>query len=87
MIASTTAVGFVNRNHQVNLGLDNPNGTDHGQSVYAMRCERRTATGTKCGNVYGANGSDIWQRKCPVCQGGRPGLPLTKSYHFREIYT
>lgn len=62
MSASTTVVGFINRNHQVNLGLDNPNGTDCGKSVYAMKCDLDTANGIKCGNVYGANGSDIWQR-------------------------
>jgi hypothetical protein len=31
---------------------------------------------TRCGHVYGANGSDIWLRKCPYCQGGAEGLPL-----------
>lgn len=77
---STTVIGFVNRNQQVNLGLDNPNGTDHGQSVYALRCDRPLPDGTKCGHVYGANGSDIHQRLCPKCQNGKPGLPLTKSY-------
>jgi hypothetical protein len=29
-----------------------------------------------CGREYGANGSDIFQRKCPNCQGGTSGLPL-----------
>lgn len=26
----------------------------------------------KCGHKYYANGTDIWLRKCPKCQGGRP---------------
>jgi len=28
----------------------------------------------QCGHEYGANGSDIFQRKCPKCQGGKPGI-------------
>ena len=42
-------------------------GNDHLQYIYVLRCER-------CGNEYGSNGSDIFQRKCPSCQGGMPGL-------------
>ena len=42
-------------------------GTDHGQSVYVL-------LGGLCDHEYGANGSDIFQRRCPLCQGGRPGL-------------
>jgi hypothetical protein len=77
----TTIVGFTNRNQQVNLGLDNPNGNDHGQSVYVLRCDRVLPEGNKCGQIYGANGSDIHQRLCPKCQGGKAGLPLTKSHN------
>jgi hypothetical protein len=29
-----------------------------------------------CGYDYGANGSDIWERKCPACQEGAPGLVI-----------
>jgi hypothetical protein len=29
-----------------------------------------------CGHKYGSNGSDNFQRKCPSCQGGAPGLTL-----------
>jgi hypothetical protein len=76
----TTAVGHKNRNDQVTLALDNPNGTDHGQSVYALRCDRSLPDGTKCGFVYGVNGSDIFQAKCPKCQGGNEKLELIRSY-------
>lgn len=41
-------------------------GNDHNQVVYLLRCR-------DCGNRYGANGSDIFQRKCPARGGGRPG--------------
>ena len=66
-----TTPGRVNRNGQMNLGLTEPerNGNDHGQRVYVMRC-------LDCELDYGANGSDIFQRRCPFHQSGKPGLPL-----------
>ena len=27
-------------------------------------------------DMYGANSTDAWERKCPNCQDGRPGLPI-----------
>lgn len=67
--AGTTQIGFVNRNGQkVIAGTDLP-GTDHNQVVYVLSC-------LSCGNRYGANGSDIFHRRCPHCGAGRPGLPL-----------
>lgn len=65
----TTRIGFVNRNGQINIRATGLPGSDHGQSVYVLQCR-------ECGEVYGANGSDIHLRKCPACQGGRPGEPL-----------
>lgn len=63
----TTAIGYVNSNQQENLGNTGLHGTDHLQYVYKMKCKI-------CSEIYGANGSDIWQRKCPKCQEGKPGL-------------
>jgi hypothetical protein len=64
---ATVQVGYVNRNQQkVVLATDLP-GTDHGQSVYVLRCGL-------CGNEYGSNGADNFQRKCPKCRRGAPGL-------------
>lgn len=65
----TTKIGFRNRNEQTNIRATGLPGTDHGQVIYVLRCE-------PCGGVYGANGSDIHLRRCPACQGGRPGLPF-----------
>lgn len=62
----TTEPGYVNRNQQVVLTRTEQRGSDHGQWVYMLRC-------LPCGNEYGANGSDIFQRKCPRCQGGAAG--------------
>lgn len=65
----TTAPGYLNRNGQEVLRRTDLRGSDHGQSVYVLLCQ-------KCGHEYGANGSDIFQRRCPRCQGGASGEPL-----------
>jgi hypothetical protein len=62
-----TETGFVNPNGQVTIRNTGLPGTDHNQYVYQIACSR-------CGEIYGANGSDIHERKCPACQGGRPGI-------------
>jgi hypothetical protein len=66
----TTATGFVNRNGQVTVRHTGLPGTDHLQYVYQVAC-------SECGHNYGANGSDIHDRKCPKCQQGAPGLDYT----------
>jgi hypothetical protein len=67
--ASTTTPGYINRNHQEVLSKTGLPGNDHNQVVYLLKCHT-------CGARYGANGSDIFQRRCPECDGGRPGLGL-----------
>lgn len=64
-MAKTTEVGYMNKNNQKNLGKTGEMGTDYLQSFYRLQC-------LNCRHVYKANGTDIWQRKCPKCQGGRP---------------
>jgi 5-methylcytosine-specific restriction protein A len=66
----TTAPGSINDNGQEVLGATGQPGTDHLQQVYVLLCRR-------CGHEYGANGSDLWQRRCPACEGGAPGFPVT----------
>jgi len=63
----TTQVGYVNRNGQEVIRPTGKPGTDHGQYVYVLKC--RT-----CCHEYGANGSDIFQRRCPNHDGSAPGL-------------
>jgi hypothetical protein len=65
----TTEPGYRNRNGQVVIRPTHLAGTDHYQYIYVLRCG-------KCGHEYGANGSDIFQRRCPHHQGGAPGLPI-----------
>ena len=65
--AKTTHPGYRNRNGQVVVRATALPGNDHMQRIYVLRCG-------KCNVEYGANGSDIFQRRCPECGGGRPGL-------------
>ncbi len=67
----TTRIGFTNRNRQKNIQATGLPGTDHGQTIYVLHC-------LECEATYGANGSDIHLRKCPCCQGGRPGLSFQR---------
>ena len=64
-IMKSTATGYINKNNQRNNGCTHEAGTDNNQKFYSMEC-------LNCGHRYKANGTDIWQMKCPKCQGGRP---------------
>ena len=66
-MSETTRIGYVNRNDQEVIESTNRQGNDHNQKVYILKCK-------DCKHEYGANGSDIFQRKCPSCQTGRPGI-------------
>lgn len=65
----TTEIGYTNRNQQTVIGKTNMPGTDHGQTVYELRCG-------DCGRTHGANGSDIFQRRCPHCDPKSTGEDL-----------
>ena len=69
MSKGTASTGYINRHGQVTIRNTGATGTDHLQYVYQLTC-------SKCGHSYGANGTDIHERKCPHCQGGQPGLRL-----------
>lgn len=58
-----TDTGYINRNNQMNTGKTELDGTDHLQKLYMMRC-------LNCGNEYFANGTNIYEKKCPKCSGG-----------------
>jgi hypothetical protein len=61
----TTNIGYINDRGQKVLEKTALPSNHYNQSLYMLEC-------THCGAVYGANGSDIWLRKCPTCQGGKP---------------
>lgn len=63
----TTQIGYINRNSQICWGSRGVPGNDHCQVSYKLECRH-------CGEHYGANGSDIFHRKCPACQSGAPGI-------------
>lgn len=65
----TTQIGYVNLNNQRCHGHRGFPGNDHLPKAYRMECLNEG-----CGHTYGANGSDVFQRKCPRCQGGAPGI-------------
>ena len=64
--------GF-NKYGQECLGHRGVPGNHHNQTAYKMKCGR-IVKGVRCNHVYGANGCDVWLRKSPRCQGGRPGI-------------
>ena len=73
-----TDPGHVNKNGQVTIRDTGTFKGGHSGRVYQMGCNH-------CGYVYGSFGGDIWERKCPNCQGGasdrrRTPLPADASY-------
>jgi hypothetical protein len=65
---SSVQIGYINKNGQRCCGHRGVSGTDHLQFSYKVEC-------ILCGYVYGANGTDMYERLCPECQGGKPGIP------------
>ena len=65
MDKGTTSVGYVNQKGQQVLEKTDLRSNHANQSIYMLKCGH-------CGLTYGANGSDIWLRNCPSCQGGKP---------------
>jgi hypothetical protein len=63
----TTRIGRINPNRQEVVRKTERRGNDHYQFVYILLCK-------KCTYKYGANGSNLGNRRCPRCDGGRPGL-------------
>ena len=63
----TTQMGHINKHNQKCLGHRNVKGTDNLQRAYKTKC-------LDCEDEYGSNGSDLFERKCPSCQDGAPGI-------------
>lgn len=61
--------GDTNVNHQQLLRLSRASGTDYKARVWVLKCQL-------CSNIYGSNSTDAWERRCPNCQSGRPGLDI-----------
>ena len=70
-LSDHTKIGSINKHNQMCLGHRGCDSSNHyNQTAYKMRCLE-----PDCGHVYGANGCDVWQRKCPKCQYGKCGIP------------
>jgi hypothetical protein len=65
----TTEIGYTNKNDQTVVRKTALPGNDHNQVIYVLRCNAEA-----CKHEYGSNGSDNFQRRCPKCDGGAPGL-------------
>ena len=61
--------GDINRNGQQLLRATDERGTDHNARIWILKCRN-------CLNIYGSNSTDAFERKCPKCQSGKPGLPV-----------
>ncbi len=61
--------GDTNQRGQRLLRMTDSPGSDHNAKIWVMKCGR-------CGHVYGCNSTDAWERKCPKCQRGKPGLAV-----------
>jgi hypothetical protein len=66
----TVEIGQMNTHRQMVLRAEGLRSTTHWtQWVYRLGCSR-------CGRVYGSNGCDAWERRCPHCDRGKPPEPL-----------
>ncbi len=61
--------GHLNSKNQQLLRATDVRGTDHNARVWILKCRN-------CSHIYGCNNTDAWERKCPKCQKGDPGLPI-----------
>ncbi len=61
---SNTEPGNINENGQMTIAKTTWAGNSPKQKIYVLECQ-------KCGFRYGANGADIFERKCPNCQAGK----------------
>ena len=62
-----TTIGFRNREGQQVIRKTDREGRAPGQRVFILHC-------TVCDYEYGTDGADIYDRLCPKCQDGPPGL-------------
>ena len=52
-------------------------GNGHNAKVWVVVCQEDSQEHDGiCGHEYGVNGHDFFERKCPVCQGGKQGLSV-----------
>ena len=63
-------IGDISTNRQKLINkTKKPSTTHFNQKIWVVACQ-------KCEHVYGVNGCDFHERKCPECMDGQPGEPL-----------
>jgi hypothetical protein len=62
-----TTIGYRNRDGQEVIRKTEREGSTPGQRIFILHC-------TVCDYEYGTEGSEIYDRLCPKCQDGAPGL-------------
>ena len=62
-----TTIGYRNREGQQVIRKTDRAGSAPAQRVFILHC-------TVCDHEYGSDGCDIYDRLCPKCQDGAPGL-------------
>lgn len=67
-------IGKVNRSNQMCFGTREVLGTDCNAKSYRMICLSEK-NGECCEYMYGANGTGVFEKRCPKCQGGKAGIP------------
>lgn len=78
-VRAVNAPGDLNRNNQQLLRLTAERGTDYNARVVVLKCQR-------CSHIYGSNSTDAFERKCPHCREGKPGLAIPTE-RDREAWT
>jgi hypothetical protein len=68
-------IGETNSKQQKLLDKTEKPGNLKNAHLWIVRC-MRTIKGEACDHIYGANGEDFFERKCPKCDGGAKGIPL-----------
>ena len=70
-------VGEINKRGQKLLAKTDKPGNLKNAHLWIVQCVR-------CSHIYGVNGEDFWQRRCPLCDSGADGLPLPQ---VRQVNT
>ena len=65
--------GSLNRHQQLLIAQTAWQGSDERHSIWIVQC-MAPRDEVPCGHMYGIDATEFFQRKCPACQGGPPGL-------------
>lgn len=90
-MSKSTLIGHINPQRQKVIRRVGPSPQREGRYTFELECLREHDDGTICGHRYGANDFDIdgagagRGRKCPACQGGAPGDPISAAESAGDV--